>query len=88
MSEHIQRTNLLSVAQALKILGVGRTNFYKLIKSQRIRAFKLGCRTVIPSDEIQRFIAELDPYRSASDRHHISIASAEVASASRREVKR
>ena len=47
-----------SISDACRRLGVGRTTMYELIGSRKLRAFKLGQRTLIPESELQRFIAE------------------------------
>ena len=44
--------------QAWDQLRIGRTNFYQLLKSGRIRYFKNGNRYLIPADAIEAFIAE------------------------------
>lgn len=39
-----------------KLGGMGRTWLYQQIKAGRLRAVKLGTRTMVPAREIERFI--------------------------------
>lgn len=50
---------LLSVDQALALLGVGRTSFYELVSQGRIAPVKLGRRTLVRAADLQAFIAAL-----------------------------
>lgn len=50
---------LLSVDQAIALLGVGRTYFYELVSQGRISPVKLGRRTLVKATELQAFIAAL-----------------------------
>lgn len=49
----------VSIAEACKILGIGRTSLYSLISARQLRVRKIGRRTVIELSELQRFVAEL-----------------------------
>lgn len=40
-----------------KIGGISHTTFYELVKAGRIRTVKLGRRTFVMADEIDRFLA-------------------------------
>lgn len=51
----------LSVKDACKAIGCGRTTLYSLIASGKIEARALGGRTVIPADSLQGFVAALPP---------------------------
>jgi len=58
-----QSTNkLYSVTEALNILGIKRTHFYHLLKNERIRALKIGRRTLIPEEQLTNFISSLISY--------------------------
>ncbi len=46
----------VSVDEAARRLGVGRTLLYDLIRQKKVRAVKLGTRTVVPATEIARLI--------------------------------
>lgn len=50
---------LLSVAEACSLLGIRRTQFYKLLGRGQLKALKLGRRTLVRTDELQRFIDTL-----------------------------
>jgi len=43
-----------TVAEFLRAVGIGRTSFYELVKSGKIRVIKLGGRTLVPRDEAER----------------------------------
>jgi excisionase family DNA binding protein len=47
-----------SVDVAHRRLGIGKTTLYELIAAGRIRAVKVGARTLIPESELQRFLAD------------------------------
>ncbi|MCJ2065824.1 helix-turn-helix domain-containing protein [Methylobacterium sp. J-088] len=51
---------LLSVSEACALLGIKRTRFYELLKGHQLSAVKLGCRTFVRSDELERFIEALE----------------------------
>lgn len=52
-----------SIDEFAKIHGVCRDVIYENIAIGRIRAVKLGRRTLIPASERQRFLSELPPLR-------------------------
>jgi len=39
--------------------GIGHSTFYELVKAGRIRTVKLGRRTFVMADEIDRFLATI-----------------------------
>lgn len=45
------------VADACQRLGVGRTTIYELIKAGELRPVKIGARTLIPEEDLQRVIS-------------------------------
>jgi len=47
-----------SITNSCSRLGIGRTLMYDLLKQGKLRAIKLGTRTLIPETELQRLIAE------------------------------
>jgi excisionase family DNA binding protein len=65
MTSIVHPHSLLSIAETLEVLGIGRTNLYSLINTGRIRASKLGRRTLISSAEVERFIAQLAAYEGS-----------------------
>mgnify|MGYP001588808298 FL=1 len=42
--------------KAAKIIGVGRTTIYALIKSGQIRPVKIGRRTIIPVSQLEALL--------------------------------
>jgi excisionase family DNA binding protein len=49
----------LSVTEACEIAGIGRTKLYQAIKERRLKARKLGTRTIILRADLQKFLASL-----------------------------
>lgn len=46
----------VSVDEAARRLSVGRTLLYDLIRQGKVRAIKIGARTVVPVTEITRIL--------------------------------
>lgn len=44
------------VADAARRLGIGKTKLYELIASGEIRTVKIGTKTLIPEDDLQKVI--------------------------------
>lgn len=55
----MQANSTLSIAQAVRLLGIGRSTLYALIKEGRLPVRKLGKRTLILREDLDRFIASL-----------------------------
>ena len=53
------RSLAFSVKEACELSGFGRTTFYKLVKSGKIRAHKCGRRTFILLDELEQALKAL-----------------------------
>jgi len=49
----------LSVKQACELICVGRSTLYKLLKSERITARKIGRRTIFLRDELEQALKSL-----------------------------
>jgi excisionase family DNA binding protein len=47
-------------------LGVSRAQIYNFLRDGRLKAAKIGHRTVVRAEEVQRFIGALPPYRPAT----------------------
>lgn len=47
----------ISINDAAKALGLGRTSIYAMIADGRLEAFKLGRRTLIRAESIRRLVA-------------------------------
>jgi excisionase family DNA binding protein len=54
---------LVSIAEARKLLGVGTTTVYSLMKRGEIAARKIGARTVIPESSLRTFQERLPAAR-------------------------
>ncbi len=50
---------VLRVEEAARALGIGRSLVYDLIRSGRLRSFKVGSRRLIPADAIDDVITAL-----------------------------
>lgn len=46
----------VGVAEAAKLLGLGRNTTYTLLRSGRLRSVRVGRRLVIPRSEIDAFL--------------------------------
>lgn len=49
---------LLSIPEAIEVLRISRTHFFRLMRAGVIVPMRLGHRTLIPMREIQRLISE------------------------------
>jgi excisionase family DNA binding protein len=59
----IERQSLtVSLIEAATILGVSRATVYNLLKQNKLRAHKLGSRTIILTADIRKFISKLPLY--------------------------
>jgi excisionase family DNA binding protein len=65
-SRDIAHSVALSVEEACKRSSLGRTTFYKLMKSGLITARKCGNRTIILWDELEQALKSLPLAGSAS----------------------
>ena len=57
-------TVLLKIPEVMERLAVGRSKVYDLISSGALRSVKVGRSRRVPSDELERFVAELDDTRA------------------------
>jgi excisionase family DNA binding protein len=48
-----------TIADAVKVSGIGRTSLYELIGAGKIEARKAGNRTLIPAESLRAYIAGL-----------------------------
>lgn len=55
----------LSIPEAVKASGIGRTTIFDMIKTGRLPAKKLGARTIILRSDLEAFVANL-PSRVAN----------------------
>lgn len=53
----VPSNRLLTIPEALQVLRIGRSSFYKLTSKGKIRTLRLGGRTLVPEREIDRLIS-------------------------------
>ena len=53
----------LKIPDVMERLSVGQTKVYELMSSGELRSVKVGRARRVPSDELERFMAELDDTR-------------------------
>ncbi|OYU50499.1 MAG: hypothetical protein CFE31_02825 [Rhizobiales bacterium PAR1] len=56
-------TRLLSLEETRRLLGIGNTKLFELLKTGQLSARKLGARTVIAESELIRFQQQLPQVR-------------------------
>jgi excisionase family DNA binding protein len=49
----------LSVAEACRALGIGRTSLYALLRAGQLEARKVGRRTLIPAESLRSLLTSL-----------------------------
>jgi excisionase family DNA binding protein len=60
----------LTIPDAAKALGIGRTGLYGLIGSGAIQARKIGNRTVVPTESLRAYLTSLPPANIHTGRSH------------------
>lgn len=55
-----------AVNDLAEALGIGRTKIYSEIAAGRLRAKKLGSRTLIPAAAVRAYLAQLPDYQAAA----------------------
>lgn len=48
------------ITDAAAVLGIGRTTLYQLIASGEIQVIKIGRRTLIAQEELERYVQTLE----------------------------
>lgn len=61
------QTELLTIPEFCKAINLGKTSAYKLINTGKIKALKLGKKTLVPRSSIDEFIASLPVYGASND---------------------
>lgn len=49
----------ISIGEAVRRFGIGRTRLYSILKEGRVEAFKLGRRTLIRAESVRSYIDSL-----------------------------
>jgi len=49
----------VTVPTALRVIGIGNSKFYELVKTGRIRTIKCGRRTLVPMQSLRDFLASI-----------------------------
>lgn len=62
-THEIQREGL-SVSEACRVAGIGRTKIYEAISDGRLTARKLGKRTLVLRADLQAFLSNLPTMRT------------------------
>lgn len=47
------------IPDAAVVLGIGRSTLYELIAAGQIKTVKIGRRTLVAQDELERYVREL-----------------------------
>lgn len=47
------------IPDAAEVLGIGRSTLYELISDKKITTIKIGRRTLISQEELERYVASL-----------------------------
>jgi excisionase family DNA binding protein len=53
-----------TINKALEILSIGRTKFYQELNAGRIKALKVGKRTLVTQESIDNWLKSLPSYKS------------------------
>lgn len=56
----------LTIAEAAEASRMSRSSIYEALKNQTLRGVKAGRRTLIPTVELERFIANLPSFQPAA----------------------
>lgn len=59
------RPHSMTIAETCKWSGIGRTKLYELLSDGKIEARKLGTRTLVLTESVERFLASLPSARAA-----------------------
>lgn len=55
------------VTEAAQVAGIGRSTLYAAMADGQLRAVKLGKRTLIPAEELRRFLGALPAAKASQD---------------------
>ena len=57
-ASYVTKPIAVTVAEALRVSGIGKTRLYKHIKTKRVRVSKDGNRTLVIFEDLERLIAD------------------------------
>jgi excisionase family DNA binding protein len=60
-----------SIEEFCRRYGLGRTKVYEEIKLGRLRARKIGRRTIVTQDDAENWLQHLPPMKTINDRHEV-----------------
>jgi excisionase family DNA binding protein len=69
----------LTIREALRATGLGRSTLYKLIDDGKLRRVKIGKRTLVWYDDLQKLVAPEDCAPLPNRGHDSSLGSGEAA---------
>lgn len=61
------QAELLTITEFCKSVNLGRTVAYRLINEGKVKAVKLGKKTLIPRSSVDDFIASLPAYQNTKN---------------------
>lgn len=61
----MMRPHSMTIADTVKWSGIGRTKLYELIGANKVEAVKLGARTLVVTESVERFLASLPKLHAA-----------------------
>ena len=59
------RPHSMTIADTVKWSGIGRTKLYELLGDGKVQAIKLGTRTLVLTESVERFLGSLPRVDSA-----------------------
>lgn len=57
----------VTISDACKLVGIGKTRMYELLNSGAIPGKKLGNKTLILKSDLDSFLANLDAYKAETE---------------------
>lgn len=57
MNTQFDLPDILTPAETAKVLHIGRTTMYRLLKEKQMKSFQIGRKILIPKKFLQEFIA-------------------------------
>ena len=58
---HMTKTLTVTIPQACKLTGLGRSTIYRLFDDGKLQRLKAGSRTLIKMDDLEAYIESLSP---------------------------